>query len=660
MLSHQASTAKTTYFDAQVAVIRALAAAGFETEAHNQAQALIEANPRRPIPADIRGLEQRLGWWRLFLGDVGPPARTALELLIGVLAVIAVALLAFQAVTALVRRGRPPTYAVGTVSGVASADVPRHTAAIKAELSGLSAHTLGPLWIRRAGTEEQAISIPTAITTTIPDATLLEALVSLLDRLLPRRLTKVNLAALPEDPTRGVGLTVEVATRSGRVRNTQTIWESDYYHLAKAPSTSTNNGHTAVPDAKQGANADKATEVSAETDAASRLERLLLPAAVWLAYQPQIRTSTPLWTTKWESYAHFAVAERAQGAGDVKFALLAYSSAIDHDRENRLALLNLAGLKLYRGEDEHAPEARPATGEKAQANVSSPGQAQPTDLAAHRLTTAGWLLMAAGDPTKTTPGSAMQLRWLYLCAAYGLYSNPAGPIATAFADALWKQFDPAYPVQPLSPVELYNLLAPPEEQIHSTRDGKDEHKQRELTDLERRTRDGLMKHMRLPAMILLQSALVEQGALPDIEKDRDLAAAWWDSNIHYNLACFYARKVAKSGKVAKSDGDVQARWTQKAHEHFGDALERTPEPELLVQMARSDPALDPVRKCLGQWLDDEPPKGPYAGDIEIGRGWGVRVHEALKAGVFGEPQQTDNGARPPGGPGDTVSVAHTA
>ena len=350
----------TAYFNSQIQVIRGLVAAGFETEARNQAQALIEANPNRPIPPDIRSLNQRLGWWRLFLGDIGPPLRTALELLIGAILVIVVLLLVCKAAAGLYRRWWPPTYTIGSVTGIDAADAPKQTGRLTAELSSLTSQSIGVGPIRRAASQEQELPLPDAVTSAFPESKLLMALVSLLDRLLPRRLTQVNIVALPEDPTRGLGLTVQIATRSARAQTEETVWERDYFQ------------------AKQGAN----------VTTSARIGRMMLPAAVWLAYQPTLQVETlrqqihrRLSSTgragarvekaslpaKSASYAHFAVGELLQGEGTITEARRAYDKALDYNKENADALLNLAGLKLYRDKPKDATATREAnqpTGQK--------------------------------------------------------------------------------------------------------------------------------------------------------------------------------------------------------------------------------------------------------------------------------------------------------
>jgi len=607
-----AETAKnpTGYFKTQVQVIRALEAAGFETEARNQAQALIEANPNRPIPADIRGLNQRLGWWRRVLGDTAPWFRTLLEALIAVLAAIAVALLAGQAASALYRRRWPATYTVGTITGIAADDIPRQTGLLEAELTGLSDRSAGPVPVRRAATDEQAFSLPAGITSAIPNTQLLMAVISLLDRLLPRRLTKVNLATLPGDSSRGVGLTVQVATRSGRSLVERTLWESDFFPLPGSPDAG-----------------------ATQPDADARLGRMLLPAAVWLAYQPKLqkgRQSTPASTGDWESYSHFAVAERAQRDGNLTQARRGYYKALDCDRTNTFALLNLAGLKLYRETPKvNADGAQTTAGAVPQGGAGDvPAQAPEGDDngTKQRLDFARWLLVDAWIPEKTPEASPTQMRWLYLGAAYGLYSRN-GDLASRFAQALWKQFEPEYAAPSgdaaVTSVALYRLLRP---ENYRDPEHSDQRTLSKPTKLDPKIRKQLVKSMRLPAWVLLQSAMVETNRPWDIDTHVD--NAWWDSNTLYNLACFHAR-VASKGENAEANLSI-------AKQRLSEAIDRADEPELLLKMAESDPALDNVCADVEAAFHPKRPENDYSGDVQIGHGWGVRLHEAVKSGVLGQ------------------------
>ncbi len=388
----QQATTPTPYFESQLRAIHGLIAAGFAPEAQKQIQALVEANPNRPIPANLRAYNQRLAWWQLILDTGGPVVRTLLEMVIGFLALIVIVLLATQLAAGLYRRRWPATYMIGTVTGIQSTDSSKHTELLKAELTGLSDADYGHGPVRRASSAEQGIAIPSEVTSAVPQTQLLAGLITLLDRLLPRRLTLVNLAVLPEDPRRGLGLTVQVTTRSGRAKGEQTVWVNDYF-----PHDGTGTG--------------------GDDD----ICRLMLPAAVWLAYQSSLQTSRhrasknklyadePRSTKSWQSFAHFAVAERAQGAGDLDEARRGYLMALDDDRENKFALLNLAGLKLYRGSDDD-------------------------EETAGRLRFARWLLCEAGNPdeypSRRVCGAPLAVPRQFVGS---VHTGPAGSIAGAAA-----------------------------------------------------------------------------------------------------------------------------------------------------------------------------------------------------------------------------------
>ena len=139
----QRATTPTPVFENRLRAIRGLIAAGFAPEAQKQIQALVEANPNRPIPADLRAYNQRLAWWQLILDTGGPVIRTALEMVIGLLALIVIVLLAAQLAGGLYRRRWPATYMIGTVTGMPSSDSSEHTELLKVELTGLSNATYG-------------------------------------------------------------------------------------------------------------------------------------------------------------------------------------------------------------------------------------------------------------------------------------------------------------------------------------------------------------------------------------------------------------------------------------------------------------------------------------------------------------------------------------
>ena len=72
-----------------------------------------------------------------------------------------------------------------------------------------------------------------------------------------------------------------------------------------------------------------------------------------------------------------------------------------------------------------------------------------------------------------------------------------------------------------------------------------------------------------------------------------------------------------------------------ANKRLLEAIDRADEPELLLSMASYDPALDDVYPDVRAALHPEPPEKDYKSDALVGRGWGVRLHEAVKAGVVG-------------------------
>jgi hypothetical protein len=112
--------------------------------------------------------------------------------------------------------------------------------------------------------------------------------------------------------------------------------------------------------------------------------------------------------------------------------------------------------------------------------------------------------------------------------------------------------------------------------------------------------------------------------------EEGLQDEWWSPNVLYNLACFYARR-ATIGTNREDDLAVATR-------RLTEAIDRAAEPALLRAMAASDPVLAEVQTAMA------PPavEHDYSADVHIGRGWGVRVHEAVKSTVRGD----QNGRQP--------------
>ncbi len=133
----------------------------------------------------------------------------------------------------------------------------------------------------------------------------------------------------------------------------------------------------------------------------------------------------------------------------------------------------------------------------------------------------------------------------------------------------------------------------------------------------------LKESMRAPAWILVQGARLQAGHPANAEEG--VTKIWWSASVLYNLACFYARRAAANGPTRQADLALAAT-------RLTEAIARAGEPALLRAMAASDPVLAEVQTMM----TPRPAERDYSTDAQIGRGWGVRVHEAVKSTVRGE------------------------
>ncbi|MGZ4187413.1 MAG: hypothetical protein ACXVUE_06190 [Solirubrobacteraceae bacterium] len=564
-----------TRFAATTALIRGLEAAGFEDEARKMTQQLIQSFPHRSIPADLRAISQPVGWWRQAKGFAGPPLRVAAELAIALLAAVLIALVVAKVAGGLL--GRASTrYTITPLTGVKDDDGLGQSDLLADGLSRISGKW-GGTSVRRVSGGTTDFSLPEALTTAYPQAGVGAGLLSLLDRLMPRRLLEISAAVLPIDPVRGAGMTVAITKRGGRPvmigkkmdpqrRPAEiTIWESDF-----------------VP-------------VSTDTPMAQRLERLMLPAAVWLAYNPRFGDATKaLGTANWHSYAHFAVGERAQQRGDTDQARRSYCKALDADAANLGARLNFGGLLLYRP----SPD-----GPKSETRADC----------ASRLKLAEWLLEENGRMAHNMGARPPELhwRWLYLSAARALvaaeYELDAQRAAAQYELAAQRAAERAatqYALATRRAGALWAILRPDAQPA--------------LANPE------LAAAMRWPAFVLRRS--IRLGLHKHHNKDNDLGLMdneWWTANTLYNRACYFARLYAINGTTFNRDAAVR---------YLRDAVDRADEPKLMLTMARCDAALDGIASRLTTSQVEAltgPTEPSYTAERRRGHGIGVMVREAV-------------------------------
>ncbi|HYB23242.1 MAG TPA: hypothetical protein VED41_05560, partial [Solirubrobacteraceae bacterium] len=311
------TTSKLTAQQAQELIGRAerLQSAGFEAQARELVKLVAEGSTAH-IPAKLRAIDQRVGWWRDFLGIAGPPVRVGLEILAAILGVCVAALLLItcgNALGARVKRSAQLTGFGGSSEDTLTAVL---SAALSQTLTRMSDQKASRRVNWQSGTEVK-FELPAAIGEAVPAAGILAGLIEMLDRMLFRKLYGVSGTVHPIHEHRGAGLTLAIAARNGRTVNQVTIWERDFL----------------LKEAGEGASI------------AVRYERLVLPAAVWLGYSRQLGLKKdkppPLHTSDWRSYALFALGEIVP---DRTKERRLYELALDMDSCNLGARLNLATL----------------------------------------------------------------------------------------------------------------------------------------------------------------------------------------------------------------------------------------------------------------------------------------------------------------------------
>ncbi len=371
---------------------RRLRASGFDELAKAKVKTLVEKHPKRSVPTDLRSTDKRLGWWQGVLTNVVPLARVAAEMFIALLVLFLLAVFVRRLVQWLCRGRR---YArvdpvVGSDDAALSASLP---SALAEHLEQLRTQGLGHSAM--VGAAEADFALPEAVSGAFAPANVIVGLLELVGRFTPQRVRVIALTLRPNDPFRGLGVTVAIQKTRKRPVDATTLWERDFGLFD--------------PDADD-----------AGKEAGGRYQRLMLPAAAWLAYQPELgfdeaainngKSKAPLGTKNWRSYAHFAVGAVAQRRANDKLAESQYLQALDADPANQGARLNLAQLYLV---PPHDPP---------------PGQRHPTAEYLKRLTLGLDLLVALTiDPEdkgdKTADPDEMWFRGRYTQAVAYLYAD---------------------------------------------------------------------------------------------------------------------------------------------------------------------------------------------------------------------------------------------
>jgi hypothetical protein len=403
--------------------VRALERAGFEDDARKELEALVKAHPSLHVPADVRAPLQRVGGERWLFGTVGPVLVLLAEFVIGALAIVALVFAVGRAYTRLKGKSLRLTGFDGTSSTTLSAPL---TSVLNDALTQLKGHEQGTL--QQTSPAEASFQVPAAVASTFPQASLIADLISMLDRLLPRKLHVVSGTVLPVVPVQGAGISLVLANRRGATRAQIIVQEREFGLL---------------PPKEDGGTDDAALAV--------RYGQLVVVAAVWLGYQPTLGykdSEPPLGTTDWRSYAYFAVGSLKQRALRYTEARNLYYAALDHDPRNLGAMVNLGGLLLNPPDrtesDDDArkrlEEARWRLGEAAQCPSD---WTQPLAYRARYLLAIGNLYLASVD----TPQASKYAKEAADCIELLLRKADARRRDPSDLDAFFQQLlDPAYVV----------------------------------------------------------------------------------------------------------------------------------------------------------------------------------------------------------------------
>jgi hypothetical protein len=193
------------------------------------------------------------------------------------------------------------------------------------------------------------LRLPAAVSAQLSQAWLIDAVLSLIDLVLPPN--EWRLSGYLEPATNGQVAISLTLNRGKRVAQATSLRESDF-----------SIGDPELPDV-----------VSARPAAAvdyARYARLITPAAVWLYYQTRELTRhrhsavyrwtvglvrrhaeapAPFCVTDWQSYALTAVGAELQAADHPKKARTLYAQALSLEPKNRMALFNLGVLDIRDG-----------------------------------------------------------------------------------------------------------------------------------------------------------------------------------------------------------------------------------------------------------------------------------------------------------------------
>jgi tetratricopeptide (TPR) repeat protein len=312
-----------------MAEARALSRAGFDDAAVAKLKQALATDPTVAVPPELVQDDHRLSWWHRWRGWLGPWFRSVGELVLLVLAAIAVVMTIrwLYRRVASNRLSIKSFTATDTAHGSATATSVRENYVRMSRSNdrrGLKHIDSGP---------EAFEGLPAELTDVIAQARFVDAALQLADRLTSRWVWKMTGELRPAHPKRGVGLWLSLS--KGRKDGDEvTIWEEDFWPW----------------------------EVSRNVTQES-YDRLTVPAAAWLLYataggrrsfgdgvhalgrrrrKRRERDFRALGTDRWRSYALSEVGSDLQARGDPERARRCFERALGVDPRNRAARLSLA------------------------------------------------------------------------------------------------------------------------------------------------------------------------------------------------------------------------------------------------------------------------------------------------------------------------------
>ncbi|MEH3055434.1 MAG: hypothetical protein PGN13_15760 [Patulibacter minatonensis] len=391
--------------------------------------------------------------------------------------------------------------------------------ALRGHLRALDAGATGHESFRILKPVEQGdFELPKTLDAVVPGSGLLLGVVNAVAAAIPaERRRTLSIELLPADAANGLGLLVAIdGAWSPRIREA-------HFDLLGEPALS-------------GQHAD------------TRLQALLLPAAIWIAFHAR-PAAGHFGTTDWKSYAHAAVGANAHARGDLAIAERQYRFALDLSAGNQAARYNLASLLLQ-----------------------PPTVDEPDDAARRRLATVLELLAPLGATKQVadTDALVLKVRARLLEAIAHVYladlADPPAPEHLTASRRALGQIAAALDLPVGDPDPLAQLRA-----------------------------SVVATHAMVTATVELLDGAFDTP-LPGLSHAGGTGEdTWLRRHVAYNVACFHARRSAaraKAGKAEEAAADLREALAVLTHA----LVSRDP---VLRRTAATDPSLAPLRAAAG-------------------------------------------------------------